>query len=61
MPIVWLLQPSNLLGFASVTVPIPLDPLLRGTLLYSQAFIVDPQGPVFGLAFTNGCRLVVGD
>ncbi len=60
-PIVSLLQLSNVMGSASVRVPIPLLPSLRGALLYSQAFVADPQGPVFGLALTNACRLVVGD
>jgi hypothetical protein len=32
-----------------------------GSSLYAQAFVADPQGPVLGLAFSAGRKLVLGD
>jgi hypothetical protein len=53
---------SNGAGFASTpNLPLPLDITLRGATLYAQAFVVDPQGPVLGLAFSAGRKLVLGD
>jgi hypothetical protein len=40
---------------------VPMDAALRGVALYAQAFVADPQGPVLGLAFSAGRRLVIGD
>ena len=38
-----------------------VHPNLRGLTFYAQAFVVDPQGPVGGLTFSGGLRLVLGD
>ena len=40
---------------------LPFDLTLRGAVVYAQAFVADPQGPVFGLAFSAGARLTFGD
>jgi hypothetical protein len=49
-------------GFAeSPALAIPLDMTLRGGPVFAQAVIADPQGPVFGLAFSAGRKLVLGD
>jgi hypothetical protein len=60
--IVPLLAVTNWAGFArSQTVALPLNPNLRGLTFYAQAFVADPQGPVSGLTFSGGLRLVLGD
>ncbi|MBK8977824.1 MAG: PD40 domain-containing protein [Planctomycetes bacterium] len=52
---------ANAAGFASCSVSVPDDIALRGLSLFLQAFAVDPQGPAFGLTFSNGVGLLVGD
>ena len=51
---------TSALGFATTTLPIPMTPTLIGATIYAQAFVVDPQAPVFGIAFSAGLRLVLG-
>jgi hypothetical protein len=51
---------ANAAGFASVKLSIPFDPSLRGNI-YAQGAVVDPVGPVAGLALSNGLRLAIGD
>jgi hypothetical protein len=46
---------------ADSLLPIPLDMALRGAAVYAQAFVADPQGPVLGLAFTAGRKLLLAD
>jgi hypothetical protein len=61
-PILLLPEPSNAAGFAqTVPIPLPLDIALRGAIVYAQTFVVDPQVPVFDLAFSAGLGLVLGD
>ena len=61
-PIVTLPALTNAFGWAGTThVTIPPEIALRGTLLYAQAFVADPQGPALGLAFSAGLKLVIGD
>lgn len=60
-PLVPLGVVSNGAGFASVRFAIPPDPVLRGLTIYAQAVVVDPSGPVAGLAFSAGRRLISGD
>ena len=61
-PIVSLQAASDAAGFAeSATFALPLDNALRGATFYVQAFVVDSQGPVLGLAASAGLRLVLGD
>ncbi len=61
-PIVPLLAVTNWAGFArSQRFVLPLNTNLRGLTLYAQAFVADPQGPVSGLTFSAGLRLVLGD
>ena len=61
-PIVALLAVSDGAGFAQAPrFALPLDITLRGAMFYAQAFVVDPQGPVLGLAFSVGERLLLGD
>lgn len=52
---------SNGAGFANAHISIPPVAAWRGLTLYAQAVVADPQGPVFGLAFSAGRRLVLGD
>ncbi len=61
-PIVPLLAVTNWAGFArSPGFPVPLSTNLRGLTLHAQAFVADPQGPVGGLTFSAGLKLVLGD
>jgi hypothetical protein len=60
-PLVPLAIATNASGFASVKLSIPIDPVLRGLVVYSQGFVVDPMGGFAGLAFTAGLKLVLGD
>jgi hypothetical protein len=61
-PILFLLAASNWSGFAEATrFAIPPDITLRGRTVYAQAFVADPQGPVLGVAFSAGLRLVLGE
>jgi hypothetical protein len=61
-PILLLPEPSNAAGFAqTVPIPLPIDIALRGAIVYAQTFVVDPQVPVFDLAFSAGLGLVLGD
>jgi hypothetical protein len=61
-PIHPLVVVSDANGFATTpTVQLPPDPGLRGATVYAQAFVADPQGPVLGLAFSQGLRIVFGD
>ncbi len=61
-PIVPLLALTNQAGWAeSPSFPIPLDITLRGASFHAQTFVPDPQGPVLGLTFSAGLRLVIGD
>ena len=48
-------------GVARVRFPVPLQNSLRGAVLYSQGFVLDPSGGFAGLAVTGGVRLVLGD
>lgn len=61
-PILPLFATTNAAGFAATpAIQVPLDLTLRGTTLYAQAFVADPQGPVAGITFSQGLRLVSGD
>lgn len=61
-PITALVAPTNWAGFAeSAPFALPLDISLRGATVYAQAFVMDPQGPMLGMAFSQGRRLVLGD
>jgi hypothetical protein len=60
-PIVALPGATNPFGFATSRLTLPLDPSLRGTALFAQAFVADPQSPPLGLSFTFGWRLALGD
>jgi len=48
---------ANPAGVAGVTLPIPVQPPLRGAVVYAQAGTLGPAG----FALTAGLRLVVGD
>ncbi len=52
---------SNTFGFATTRLAVPLNIALRGAQLFAQAMVVDPLGPVGGLAFSAGRSLVIGD
>ena len=53
---------TDAVGFAAgPVIPLPADVALRGLTVYAQAFVVDPRGPVLGLAFSAGCTIVFGD
>ena len=60
-PIVPLLHSTNGAGFASVRLAVPADPSLHGATLHAQALFADPQSQAFGVTFTAGRRLVLGD
>ena len=51
---------SNAAGFASVPLPVPDLPALRGVSLWSQAAAADPGGAVAGWSLSQGLRLVIG-
>jgi hypothetical protein len=48
-------------GFASVGLPVPADPALRGAILHAQAFTLDPLGAFSGIALSSAIRLGLGD
>ncbi len=52
---------TNSDGTAVLPLGLPYDRTLRGITLYAQGFVTDPQGPILGLTFTSGRKLVVGD
>jgi len=61
-PFVPFLALSNWTGFAAgPSLTIPSDPALRGALLYTQAFVVDPSVPLLSLATSAGQKLGLGD
>ena len=51
---------SDASGFLSLAFTMPLDPVLQGAVLYSQAVVVDPGGALAGAAFTGGLGLTLG-
>jgi hypothetical protein len=59
-PIVPLFTTTNASGFASVKFAIPID-MLRGSVAYAQAVVLDPMGALAGLSFSAGLKLVLGD
>ncbi len=60
-PLIPLPALSNGAGFATARLTLPLEVAWRGLPLYAQAVVADPLGPVFGLAFSAGRTLRVGD
>jgi hypothetical protein len=56
-----LLAAANTSGSASAQFAVPADPALRGQPFFAQWFVLDPQGPVLGLAFSAGRAFVLGD
>jgi hypothetical protein len=59
-PLFLLPTTSDANGVASVALETPADRTWLGTVLYAQAFVLDPaSGP--GIAFTSGLRLLIGD
>jgi hypothetical protein len=48
-------------GFASQRMTVPANPALRGSILFAQAVVLDPQSVFAGLAFTSGLALTLGD
>lgn len=52
---------TNAFGVAQPYGVVPTDVSLRGLTLYAQGFVADPQGPVLGMSFTAGRKLVIGD
>jgi hypothetical protein len=59
--LVWLGTATNAQGAALLPMRLPADPALRGVTLYAQAFMADPNGGAFGLAWSNGWQLGFGD
>lgn len=58
----WLqLRVSSRTGFATLTLPIPLQPSLRGLRVHAQAAVLDWQGPMPSVAMTAGLALHLGD
>jgi hypothetical protein len=60
-PIVPIAALADASGFSSTKLGVPVMPVLRGATAYAQAVVVDPQGPVLGLALSNGLALRFGD
>lgn len=60
-PIWFLPAVSDAGGVATVALPGPVHPSLRGVRLFTQAVVLDPQGPFAGLAFSAGLELLIGD
>jgi hypothetical protein len=60
-PIVALTATANGAGFASLPLPVPADARLYGLELHAQGFVIDPQGAAFGLAFSAGRKLRIGE
>jgi hypothetical protein len=52
---------TNPSGFASVKLAIPVEPALRGFVVYAQGFVFDPMGSFSGFSFSAGLQLVLGD
>ena len=52
---------TNASGFGSLRLAVPLDAALRGATVPAQAFVFDPLGGAFGLAFSAGRALSIGD
>lgn len=52
---------ANASGHASLQLPIPGVAALRGVDLYAQALTVQPQGPLGGIALSDGLRITIGD
>lgn len=48
-------------GTASLGLPLPINPSLKGQTWYAQAFVADPSGGFAGITFTPGLRLTFGD
>lgn len=48
-------------GSATLTLPIPADPSVRGLEFSAQAAIADPAGAGLGTALTQALRMMVGD
>jgi hypothetical protein len=60
-PANFLAAATNVRGFGSSPLPLPLDITLRGGTLHAQGIVVDPLGPVLGVALTAGRTLLLGD
>jgi hypothetical protein len=61
-PIVLAAAPTNTVGFASASWPIPASPAVRGIVVHTQALTLDPNGALFGIAsLTAALRLRIGD
>jgi len=48
-------------GIASVAIPVPNAPALRGGAVYLQGLVLDPPGEFAGIALSAALRLVIGD
>jgi hypothetical protein len=60
-PAIFLAAATNARGFGSSPLPLPLDITLRGGSLHAQGIVLDPMGPVLGVALTAGRTLLLGD
>ena len=55
-----LVAPVGAAGDGSVSLPVPVDPALRGARLFGQYIVVDPGGANGGLlAYTDGLSVVL--
>ena len=52
---------ANAAGAASVPIPVPFSPSLRGAAPYGQGIVVDPTGAWSGLALSGGLNAVIGN
>lgn len=59
-PIGTVAAPTSLAGVARAAVAIPDASALIGAVFAWQAFVVDPQGPVFGLSWSQGLTTQLG-
>ncbi|MGE3171027.1 MAG: ELWxxDGT repeat protein [Planctomycetota bacterium] len=59
-PLLTILLPTDPAGGATLPLPIPNDPALRGVPLFLQFGVFDPAGSVFGIAsHTHGIELMI--
>jgi hypothetical protein len=58
----WTVLAGDAAGFRAVPWPVPANPALRGVRLFAQALVVEPGGPLYGIAnLTNSVDLIVGN
>ena len=61
IPVITIGTQTDTAGHAQTPVPIPMIPSLVGASLYAQGLVINPAGPLAGVAdATNGLRVLIG-